>query len=94
MEAWLAFKIILPLKGKFYIYIYADGIFISFNDYTTRSGLGSYEKAIRFPKNMFNDVVEFITVIEAQYKSNEFVVHIYSALTADISAHLKSFPKE
>lgn len=79
---------VVRIDGRFYIYIYKDGIHISFNYYNT--GHFNYTKAIRFPTKMLDEVIDFITEINIKYPNN-FVVHTYRHLTSISSCHVADF---
>jgi hypothetical protein len=79
---------VVRIDGKFYIYIYKDGIHISFNYYNT--GHFNYTKAIRFPTKMLDEVIDFIAYFKLE-RPNNFVVHTYRNLTSISSCHASEF---
>jgi len=80
------------IDGKFYIYVYADGISIEFNDFRLRSQDGTYQRHLRFPKGMHEQIKELLVCHKAMRPEN-FSIYYHAELSCDSCIHRDKFSK-
>lgn len=80
-------------KGRFYIYIYKDGIHIDFDIYNIVHGqnrnqcLGSYNTTIKYPTDMIDKVINLITDLETKFGNTAVIAHVYRNISIKAKLH-------
>ena len=80
------------IDGKFYIYVYADGISIEFHDFRLLNYDGTYQRHLRFPKGMHEQIKALLTDHKAMRPEN-FSIYYHAELSCDSCIHRDKFSK-